>query len=367
MDQIDIILEDLVHLARLALTGSKDEIDLIIKRLSKRTASHYPDVSEKLQTLLKGQQTRAFRNSNMNSVPVDRDSRLNLLKIEYPIEVPTAIVLQDDVRFQMDSLVSERKKSSTLVSAGFSPVKSALFSGKPGVGKTLMAKTIAKNLDVPLLTLDLSAVMSSFLGRTGANLKSVFEYAKGMKCVLLLDEIDAVAKKRNDNAELGELKRLVNVLIQEIDEWPSSNLLIGATNHPELLDPAIWRRFDVVIRFPDPDRGQTAKLISNILSGDERAREFSPLLAALLSHLSLSEIENEINKTRKYCFLNSIPFADGISSLVEKHLGTLDHNEKIDVATLLFNSGVCSQRKAHELTGVSRDTIRKNSVGEVNE
>src|SRR5665213_3572636 len=122
----------------------------------------------------------------------------------------------------------------------------------PGVGKTLAARWIARELHRPLLTLDLSAVMSSFLGRTGANVRHVLDYAKGVDCVLLLDELDSIAKRRDDASDVGELKRLVTVLLQEIDDWPSTGLLIAATNHSDLLDPAVWRRFEMRVNFPMP-------------------------------------------------------------------------------------------------------------------
>src|SRR5690606_32775240 len=106
----------------------------------------------------------------------------------------------------------------------------------------------------PLLILDLASVMSSYLGRTGTNLRHVLDYAKSLDCVLLLDELDAIAKRRDDRGEIGELKRLVTVLLQQIDDWPPKSLLIAATNHADLLDPALWRRFDVTLEFPIPDR-----------------------------------------------------------------------------------------------------------------
>ena len=97
------------------------------------------------------------------------------------------------------------------------PTRSALFTGPPGVGKTLAAKWMARELGQPLAILDLSAVMSSFLGRTGSNVRAVLDFARDRRCILLLDEFDAVAKRRDDTSEIGELKRLVTVLLQEID------------------------------------------------------------------------------------------------------------------------------------------------------
>ena len=130
---------------------------------------------------------------------------------------------------------------------GLSPTRSAIFVGPPGVGKTLTARWLASQLGVPLYVLDLTAVMSSLLGRSGTNLRAALDFAKRSPCVLLLDEIDAIAKRRSDDTDIGELKRLVTVILQEVDEWPATGLLLAATNHAELIDPALWRRFDLVI------------------------------------------------------------------------------------------------------------------------
>ena len=152
----------------------------------------------------------------------------------------------------MRQLLDERGAEDKLASLGLAPTRSLLLTGAPGVGKTLTARWIARELNRPLLLLDLSAVMSSFLGRTGNNLRYVLDYAKSVPCVLLLDELDALAKRRDDTIEVGELKRLVTVLLQELDDWPPTGLLVAATNHPDLLDPAIWRRFDLTIEIPLP-------------------------------------------------------------------------------------------------------------------
>ena len=120
------------------------------------------------------------------------------------------------------------------------------------------------------------------LGRTGANLRQVLDYAKQTPGVLLLDELDAVAKRRDDDAEIGELKRLVTVLLQEIDDWPPGNLLLAATNHPELLDPAAWRRFEAVLEFEPLPPEVLHRLIVETLSRFSPADEARPngLLAA---------------------------------------------------------------------------------------
>jgi len=183
---------------------------------------------------------------------------------------------------------------------GLHPSKSILFTGPPGVGKTLAAKWIARQLNRPLLVLDLAAVMSSFLGRTGNNIRYVLDYAKNTECVLLLDELDAIAKRRDDTSEIGELKRLVTVLLQEIDDWPPTGLLIAATNHPDLLDPAVWRRFEVVVEFGKPERRQIEILVNRLLENQiENISKWSGVLSFVFSGKSYSEIERQITLIRK--------------------------------------------------------------------
>jgi SpoVK/Ycf46/Vps4 family AAA+-type ATPase len=118
----------------------------------------------------------------------------------------------------------------------------------------MTARYLAASLSLPLITLDLAAVVSSFLGKTGQNLRRALDRAREEPCVLLLDEFDAIAKRRDDPADIGELKRIVNVLLLELEQWPAHGLLVAATNHPELLDRAIWRRFDRVLALGLPDR-----------------------------------------------------------------------------------------------------------------
>jgi AAA+ superfamily predicted ATPase len=227
------------------------------------------------------------------------------------------------------------------------------------VGKTLSARWLARRLNRPLLILDLAAVMSSLLGRTGNNIRVVLDYAKRIPSVLLLDEFDAIAKRRDDLTEIGELKRLVTVLLQTVDDWPSSGILLAATNHSELLDPAVWRRFDHVLRFPLPGVDEIRHLLDGLLSG---ARTVSPedraLLIALWQGKSFADITREIKTIHRQAVLRGQAFPQCIQDFIADSVKSATLKTRLTAARKLFNSRH-SQRFVSETTGLSRSTLRK--------
>lgn len=355
---------DFMHLARIALTGRDQDVQLLLHKAIKRYKAAYPGLADSLAALLREAPTRAspLRRQAETPLPVDSDSRLQLLRVESQPALDHTPVLSDQVSQKLRQLVDERLRPDALLKAGLLPTKTALFTGPPGVGKTLAARWVSVTLHRPLLTLDLAAVMSSYLGRTGSNLRYVLDYAKSTECVLLLDELDAIAKRRDDNSEIGELKRLVTVLIQEIDDWPSSGLLLAATNHPELLDPAIWRRFDTVVEFPLPDRAALNVFIKMLLDQKiEASQSWAAALSISLLGRSFSDVEREILSARRAAVLGEKPIETALESLAAG--ADLTKADRIALAAALVESGVVSQRRAHELTGVARETIRSRAKG----
>lgn len=361
MEQNTKITETLLHLSRLSLAGRKQDIQLFIKKTAKALRATYPEVAEGLTSLLKEMPSLAspIRSANMESVPVDRDSRLQLLKFENPATLDIEPIWANNIKQELQQVLKERQAEDELLAAGLAPTSSLLFKGCSGVGKTLAARWLATKLNLPLLILDLSAVMSSFLGRTGSNVRNVFDYAKGSKCILLLDEMDAIAKKRDDIAEIGELKRLVTVLLQEIDDWCGGGILIAATNHPEMLDPAVWRRFERIIDFPKPNNKQVEQSINLYLcDSSEKLAPWRELLSIALSDCSYSDIEREITKIRRASIINKEPLEKSIENWLNSNIQDLSKNDRADIAKKMINAGL-SQRKASEITGVSRTTLRK--------
>jgi SpoVK/Ycf46/Vps4 family AAA+-type ATPase len=362
MDHLVELKTGLSHLARVALVGRHQDVQALIRRFSRRFRSHFPDLSAELDSIVAELPTprSPFRSATAEALPVDTESRLQLARHEYPVVLDTDPIWDSVVRQRLEQVVTERSKDDELREAGLCPTKSILFTGPPGVGKTLSARWLASKLDRPLLTLDLSAVMSSFLGRTGSNVRNVLDYAKGLECVLLLDELDAVAKRRDDAAEVGELKRLVTVLLQEIDDWPPTGILVAATNHPDLLDPAIWRRFDMVIDFQLPSEEQVTETIIQFFSKHGIERDFVRPLAVTLNGMSYSVIERELLRARRDSVVNGIAIRDRFIALVKEHATRISRDERIDLANQL-RAQQLSQREISELTGIHRQTLRRHA------
>ena len=307
-------------------------------------------------------QSSPLRNSNFDSVPIDKDSRNHLLHQEYPVILDESVILHPKIAEQISMIIEESKNWEILQDNNLEPSKSILFTGPPGVGKTLTAKLIAESLDLPLLVLDLSTVMSSFLGRTGNNIKNVFNYAKGMRCVLLLDEFDTIAKKRDDSSEIGELKRLVNVLLQEIDNWPSSSILIAATNHSNLLDPAIWRRFDRWVKFTKPNTDQIRELLNQRIELKDKDRWLVEALAEATNGDSFSGLARMVNSILKENIIVGTSIHDSIIKNTSNKLQDklLDKKIRIKIAVNLKKQNI-AERKISKITGLARETIRKYS------
>lgn len=362
MDNKDTRNDDLVQIARLALAGRPQDVQAYIRRLARRYRGNLPAVASELNELLRESPTRQspLRREEAAPVPVDLESRLQLLRVESNPILEVDPIWDDGVRRALEQILSERRHNDELIEQGLSPTRSIIFTGPPGVGKTLAARWVAGELRKPLLTLDLSAVMSSFLGRTGTNVRHVLDYAKDIDGVLLLDELDSIAKRRDDATDVGELKRLVTVLLQEIDDWPPTGLLIAATNHSDLLDPAVWRRFEMRVDFPMPSDDSVRRAIEIFAGPNKMSGAWSEALAVALRGLSFSDIEREIMLARRVAVIRDISLEDALTRLVQNHVESLPRQERCQIAMWLTEAGI-SQRQVHELTGVSRDTIRRKS------
>ena len=187
-------------------------------------------------------------------VPVDRETAASLADIIFPADIqPTAPLFSSAVSRAIETIIEEWANFDVLSEIDIRPSKTCLIYGAPGTGKTRLALWIAQQLDLPVVLVKLDGLVSSFLGTTARNIGNLFAFANRHRCILLLDEFDAIAKVRDDPQEVGEIKRVVNALLQNLDTRRDVGFTIGITNHPKLLDTAVWRRFEVQLEIPKPD------------------------------------------------------------------------------------------------------------------
>lgn len=208
--------------------------------------------------------------SAMPEPPVDKERGLPLVDIRQPGRSLEEIVLPPNSLQPIEELLEEHRRADILQSYGMQPSSRALLYGPPGCGKTLAAEVIAFELDLPLAIVRLDALVSSFLGETAANLRKIFDFISSTRVVALFDEFDALGKKRTDSGEHGELRRVVNAVLQMMDAYKGNSLILAATNHETILDQAIWRRFDELIAIPLPEEEQLQKILTLKLRGVRR-------------------------------------------------------------------------------------------------
>lgn len=358
--------EDIVHLVRLTLEDKRADSMALMKRMLQQISRQCPELNAQArQALSLLKTTNVTRGITASPIPVDSDSRLELVRRDSINNLPIEPVWGLEVKRNLENVVKEHIRRSELEIAGIQPTRSLLFVGLPGVGKTLAAHWLAREIGLPLLTLDLAAVMSSFLGKTGNNIRTVIDFAQKSPSILLLDEFDAIAKRRDDIAEIGELKRLVTVLLQSIDEWPTEGLLIAASNHPDLLDPAVWRRFDRIIEFPLPQKTDIAEVIRRILGSNNNIGDsLINTLSELYEGESFAEVERQINQLRRNSIINRTKLEQDVIRLLTNSTRYVDIQKRAKIASALIESGI-SQRDVSKIIGISRDTIRKYKIAEM--
>jgi SpoVK/Ycf46/Vps4 family AAA+-type ATPase len=202
------------------------------------------------------------------------------------------LALPPPVKSASCELVEEQQRADLLRSHAMEPRHRMLLIGAPGNGKTSLAEAIAGELALPLLVVRYDAVIGSYLGETASRLSRLFEYVRTLRCVLFFDEFDTLGKERGDTQETGEIKRVVSSLLLSIDALPSYVVVIAATNHPELLDRAVWRRFQLRLELPMPGPAERQAFIEKFESRSNFAIGFSTrVVRDRLAGMSYAELE----------------------------------------------------------------------------
>jgi len=357
--------DEILKLSTLVLNGNLADAQRFSRQLLTKLAKIESNLSEQIINLLKTNNLQDLTKNvrfAKSPLPVDQDSRLELIKTDYYSNLNSDLAWPKLIQDSLNEVIKERQFHENLMKFGLKATSSILFVGEPGVGKTLAAAWLSSQLNKPFYTLDLSAVMSSYLGRTGANIRTVLDFAKNQSAVLLLDEFDAIAKRRDDTAEVGELKRLVTVLLQEIETWPQDSLLIAATNHEKLLDPAVWRRFDKVLHFPLPNYYDIKLFVNKVLANFDIENKNVIVFSLICEGLSYAIIERQLKELMKQSILNEISLNNLLANFnIEKIPAIVKSDKKKmrDLAKFLIEEEDLSQRTISEITGISRPTLSR--------
>jgi len=236
--------------------------------------------------------------------------------------------------------------------------------GPPGCGKTQLAKFIAAELGLPLITARVDGLISSYLGSTAKNLRLLFEHAMSRPCVLFLDEVDALAKMRDDSKELGELKRVVISLVQNIDAMGKDHVLIAATNHEHLLDPAIWRRFAYKLHLKEPD-ATSREWMARRFFGPFATEELVEVVVALTEGLTGDQLRHIAEDCIRGAILgdrNSVSLHDAVDAVLTVHPKGLDAKAPRDeqIRTLRkLDPKAFTQSRLAQMFGVSQGQVSK--------
>lgn len=253
-------------------------LDIANEIISDEAKKNHTLLAKDLKKVLNNRNQNIFKTDSISkrfkdNIPIPRDSERGfpLLEIrEYHCSF-NDLVLNQDVSDKLITLVDEFQYKEIFNSYGLKPKQKILFCGPPGTGKTLSAKVISSELNFPLVYIRFDSIVSSYLGETATNLTKIFDFIEKGEWVVLFDEFDIIGKKRDDPYEHGEIKRVVNNFMQMLDNFKGLSLIIAATNHPHLLDTAIWRRFNDILYFDMPDSKRRHDIFDKYLKVFKRA------------------------------------------------------------------------------------------------
>lgn len=397
MEHFDIVLA----LSRMALSSNDERVTHQIERLRNALKASDTKQAEKLNKLLARQKRRqdvapmALEQmyvspiglrlpgeslSRSTPVPTDKETGAPLVRFLFPDDRDDPPpILGTELEAAIADLLKEWDRVEELTLMGVKPNMRCLLYGAPGVGKTLLARFIGKRLGLPLVEARLDGLVSSFLGTTARNIGSLFDFAERYRCILFLDEFDAIAKARDDSQEVGEIKRVVNTLLQCLDARTVQGFTLAATNHEHLLDPAVWRRFEARVRIPKPEAATREVMLTRFLDPVRLTASEMQMLVWMTEGMSGADLETLVTGGKRYLVLHGRNNSKGhergrpnrelLSAL--RRQATLnallfdDHRQGLllgsaaELLDALIDDAGLTQTEAARVLGVSQSTVSR--------
>jgi len=256
-------------------------------------------LATELRELIDEAKCRRSSNQKPTFISQPRGELANLLGVSYPKTRLSDMILDDGLANQLKRIIKEQRHFSKIREHGLSPRRKILLVGPPGTGKTLTSTVLAGELGIPLFLVRLDALITKYMGETAAKLRQIFEAIASSRGIYFFDEFDAIGSQRGLANDVGEIRRVLNSFLQMIEQDQSNSIIIAATNHPEILDYALFRRFDDVLQYGFPNPEQITALLKAKLSAFA-AKDFGwKSLAEVALGLSHAEIAKAAEEAMK--------------------------------------------------------------------
>lgn len=286
--------EQLKALLRSHLQGDDEHFYAVAMQLAAHQAKlGHGKLAEELRAIIDDAKShRSVESLARKTVPINqpRGELSGLLQVSYPHSRLTDMVLDEPTAEHLQKILKEQRNSAKIRQHGLIPRRKLLLVGPPGTGKTMTAVALAGELGVPLFQVRLDALITKFMGETAAKLRQIFGAITEVRGVYFFDEFDAIGSHRGSTNDVGEMRRVLNSFLQMIEQDASSSVIVAATNHPEILDYALFRRFDDVVEYSLPQREQIISVLKSKLSYFHSPKLRWSHLAAVAEGLSHAEI-----------------------------------------------------------------------------